>query len=51
MKVLGINGSARKDGNTAIIMNQVFEELKKQGWHDERFRTKTGRSGDERDEK
>lgn len=32
MKVLGINGSARKDGNTAIIMNQVFEELKKQGW-------------------
>ena len=31
MKVLGINGSARKDGNTAIIMNQVFEELKKQG--------------------
>lgn len=31
MKVLGINGSARKDGNTAIIMNQVFEELNKQG--------------------
>ena len=31
MKVLGINGSARKDGNTAMIMNQVFEELKKQG--------------------
>ncbi len=26
MKVLGINGSARKDGNTAIIMNKV------QGW-------------------
>lgn len=22
MKVLGINGSARKDGNTAIIMNK-----------------------------
>ena len=31
MKVLGINGSARKDGNTAIIMNKVFEELNKQG--------------------
>ena len=31
MKVLGINDSARKDGNTAIIMNKVFEELNKQG--------------------
>ena len=31
MKVLGINGSARKDGNTAVIMNKVFEELNKQG--------------------
>lgn len=27
MKVLGINGSARADGNTAIIMNLVFDEL------------------------
>lgn len=27
MKVLAINGSARKDGNTAIIINKVFEEL------------------------
>ena len=31
MKVIGINGSARKDGNTAIIMNIVFDELNKQG--------------------
>jgi multimeric flavodoxin WrbA len=31
MKVVGINGSARKDGNTAIIMNTVFDELKAQG--------------------
>ena len=31
MKVLGINGSARKDGNTAIIMKMVFEELEKEG--------------------
>lgn len=31
MKVLGINGSARKDGNTAIIVNKVFVELNKQG--------------------
>lgn len=31
MKVLGISGSARKDGNTAILMNKVFDELKKAG--------------------
>lgn len=31
MKVLGINGSSRIDGNTAIIMNIVFEELEKAG--------------------
>lgn len=29
MKVIGINGSSRKDGNTAIIINTVFEELNK----------------------
>ena len=27
MKVLAINGSARKDGNTAILINEVFKEL------------------------
>ncbi len=31
MKVLAINGSARKDGNTAILINTVFEELHKAG--------------------
>lgn len=31
MKVLGINSSARKGGNTAILINKVFEELKKEG--------------------
>lgn len=31
MKVLGINGSARNDGNTAILMNIVLDELKKAG--------------------
>lgn len=31
MKVLGINGSARKNGNTAIIINTIFDELKKHG--------------------
>ncbi len=31
MKVIGINGSARKDGNTAIIINKVFDELNTEG--------------------
>lgn len=31
MKVLAINGSARKDGNTAIMIRQVFKELEKEG--------------------
>ena len=31
MKVIGINGSARKDGNTAIIVGEVFDELNKEG--------------------
>ncbi len=31
MKVIGINSSARKDGNTAVLMNKVFEELNKAG--------------------
>lgn len=31
MNVLAINGSARKDGNTAILINAVFEELNKAG--------------------
>lgn len=31
MKVLAINGSARKDGNTAILINTIFEKLNKAG--------------------
>lgn len=31
MKVIGINGSARKDGNTALIIKIIFEELEKRG--------------------
>ena len=31
MKVVAFNGSARKDGNTAILVNAVFGELKKAG--------------------
>lgn len=31
MKVIAFNGSAKKDGNTAILIKAVFEELKKEG--------------------
>jgi multimeric flavodoxin WrbA len=31
MKVVAFNGSARKDGNTAILIKAVFEELNKGG--------------------
>ena len=31
MKVVAINGSARKDGNTAILVEKVFGELEKEG--------------------
>ena len=31
MKVVAFNGSARKDGNTAVRVNAVFRELKKEG--------------------
>ena len=31
MKVLAINSSARKDGNTAILINRVLERLNKEG--------------------
>ena len=31
MKVLAINSSSRKDGNTALLVNTVFSELNKEG--------------------
>jgi multimeric flavodoxin WrbA len=31
MKVVAFNGSARKDGNTAILIGYVFRELEKEG--------------------
>ena len=31
MKIVAFNGSARKDGNTAILINYVFRELEKAG--------------------
>jgi multimeric flavodoxin WrbA len=35
MKVLGINGSARADGNTAILIKYVFKGLGKEGFETE----------------
>ena len=37
MNVIGINGSSRKDGNTAISIGNVFEELNKEGIETERI--------------
>lgn len=31
MKIVGINGSARRDGNTALLIETVFAELRKVG--------------------
>jgi len=31
MKVVAINGSARRDGNTALLISHVFAELEKEG--------------------
>ena len=31
MKVVAFNGSARKDGNTAILINYVLSELRNEG--------------------
>lgn len=31
MKVIGINGSSRRDGNTAILIRTVFDELNQNG--------------------
>jgi NAD(P)H-dependent FMN reductase len=33
MKVVAFNGSARKNGNTGILVKHVFQELQKQGSH------------------
>ena len=31
MKVIGINGSPRKNGNTSLLIKAVFHELQKEG--------------------
>lgn len=35
MKVVAFNGSARKNGNTALMINTIFEELENEGIHTE----------------
>ena len=40
MKVVAINGSARKDGNTATMVRWVFEELEKKGIETELYQMK-----------
>lgn len=37
MKVFAVNGSARKDGNTSILVNKVFEQLNAEGIETEMF--------------
>ncbi len=37
MKVVAFNGSARKDGNTAILLNLVLDELKAEGIETEMY--------------
>jgi multimeric flavodoxin WrbA len=37
MKVVAFNASSRKDGNTATLINHVFDELKKEGIETELF--------------
>jgi multimeric flavodoxin WrbA len=37
VKVVAFNGSARKDGNTAILVNHVFRELENEGIETELF--------------
>ena len=35
MKVLAINGSPRKNGNTALLLSTALEPLKQAGWETE----------------
>ncbi len=38
MKVVGINSSPRRDGNTSMLINTVFQELEKEGIETEQIR-------------
>ena len=37
MKVIAFNGSARKEGNTAVLLNLVLDELKAEGIETEKM--------------
>jgi multimeric flavodoxin WrbA len=43
MKVVAFNGSARKDGNTSILIDHVFAELRREGIETERIWVADGR--------
>jgi multimeric flavodoxin WrbA len=43
MKVVAFNGSARKDGNTSILINHVFDELQKEAIETEKIWIAGGR--------
>jgi len=38
LRITAFNGSARKDGNTAILLNAVLAELREQGFETELVR-------------
>ena len=40
MKVIAFNGSARKDGNTAIMTRWVFDEFEQEGVETELYQMK-----------
>ena len=43
MKVVAINGSGRKDGNTYLLLKTVLDELKDKGSKPKSFNWPTGR--------
>ncbi|MGZ4869296.1 MAG: flavodoxin family protein, partial [Halobacteriota archaeon] len=43
MKVIAFNGSARKDGNTAILIKQALRELEREGIETELVQLAGGR--------
>ncbi|MGB9132651.1 MAG: NAD(P)H-dependent oxidoreductase [Methanosarcina sp.] len=48
MEVVGINGSPRKAGNTAILIQTVFDELTKLGIETELIQLSNKQKGEEK---
>ena len=46
MKVIAINGSARKDGNTAILLKRVLKVLEAEGFETELIQLAVNNSTD-----